>query len=100
MKHPYRGMPLTGAPAARFPQYLLANQFDRYPDLDENGHDPKTFEIGASEHTLEATDGASEHATGCNAGWIDPVDLYITNADGVKLRDFVKQMDLWRRRMN
>ena len=40
MKHPYRGMLLTGAPAARCPRYLLANQFDRYPDLDENGHDP------------------------------------------------------------
>ena len=40
MKHPYRGMLLTGAPAARFPQYPWANQFDRLSNLDANGHDP------------------------------------------------------------
>ena len=99
MKHPYRGMLLTGAPAARFPQYLLANQFDRCPDLDVNGHDPETLEIGASEHTLKATEGASGHATGCDTGWIDPAELYITNGDG-EVEGFVKQMDLCRRPRN
>ena len=43
MRHPYRGMPLTGPPAARFPSYLLASQFDAYADLDENGHAPETL---------------------------------------------------------
>ena len=28
MRHPYRGMPLTGAPAARFPKYLWAKRFN------------------------------------------------------------------------
>ena len=75
-------MLLTGAPAARFPKYLLANQFDRYPDLDENGHDPETLETNASEQISESADGASVHATGCHAGWVDPAELYITNGDG------------------
>ena len=78
MRHPYRGMPLTGAPPARFPQYLLANLFDRYADLDENGHDPQTIEIGASEHAMLSEIGA----TGCNTGWVNPADLYITDEDG------------------
>ena len=74
----------------RLPEYLLANQVDRYPDLDENGHDPEALEIGAtaqektgvSEHIVESTDGVSEHATGCDTGWIDQAELYITNGDG------------------
>ena len=41
MKHSYRGMALTGAPAARCPTYLRADQFDRYTDLDGNGHAPE-----------------------------------------------------------
>ena len=79
MKHPYRGMLLTGAPAARCPRYLLANQFGRYTDLDDNGHDPETLEVGATEQ--EKT-GASEHSTGCDTGWIDPAELYVMNQDG------------------
>ena len=71
MRHPYRGMPLTGAPAARFPMYLQASQFDRYPDLDENGHDTETLDPGASEHAGE-----------CETGWIDAAELYITDGDG------------------
>ena len=78
MRHPYRGMPLTGAPPARCPQYLNLQQFDRYADLDENGHDPQTIEIGASEHAS----GSDVDATGCNTGWVNPADLYITNEDG------------------
>ena len=50
MRHPYRGMPLTGAPAARFPKYLWAKRFNDYEDLDDNGHAPETLDIGASEH--------------------------------------------------
>ena len=64
-------MPLTGAPAARFPKYLQASQFDRYPDLDENGHDPATLDPGASENSRD-------HET----GWIDATALYITDGDG------------------
>ena len=63
-------MPLTGAPAARFPRYLLPNQFDRFPALDENGHDPETLDMSAS-----------EHCSGCDAGWIDPAEVYITDGD-------------------
>ena len=61
MRHPYRGMPLTGAPAARFPSYLLASQFDAYADLDENGHAPET--LGVDSPT---------QAAGCSTGWVDP----------------------------
>ena len=71
MRHPYRGMPLTGAPAARFPMYLQACQFDRYPNLDENGHDAETLDPGATEHGGE-----------CETGWIDAAALYITDGDG------------------
>ena len=71
LRHAYREMPLTGAPAARFPKYLQASQFDRYPDLDENGHDAATLVAGASEHSCD-------HDT----GWIDAAALYITDADG------------------
>ena len=85
MRHPYRGMPLTGAPPARFPQYLLANQFDRYADLDENGHDPQTIETGALEHAI----GDEIGGTGCNTGWVNPADLYITDEDG-KVQGFRK----------
>jgi hypothetical protein len=71
MRHAYREVPLTGAPAARFPMYLHANQFDRYPDLDENGHDPATLDTGAPEHSSDQ-----------EAGWIDAAALYITDGDG------------------
>ena len=71
MRHAYREMPLTGAPAARFPLYLRANQFDRYPDMDENGHDPATLDIGAPEHSTDQ-----------ETGWIDAGALYITDEDG------------------
>ena len=71
MRHAYRDMPLTGAPAARFPKYLQASQFDRYPDLDENGHDPATLDPRASEHSRD-------HET----GWIDATSLYVTDGDG------------------
>ena len=77
MRHPYRGMPLTGAPAARFPTYLLAQHFDRHPDLDENGHAPETL------------DGAPEHPAGCDTGWIDPSQIYETTLDGA-VRGFRK----------
>ena len=64
-------MPLTGAPAARFPLYLHANQFDRYPDMDENGHDPASLD----------TDDPM-HSSGHETGWIDMGALYITDGDG------------------
>ena len=57
---------------------------------DENGHDPEALEIsdteqektaGALEHTVEARVGALTHATGCDAGWIDPAEIYIINGD-------------------
>ena len=57
----------------------MANQFDRYTDLDENGHDPETVEAGATD---EEKTGALEHTTGCDTGWIDPEELYIMNKDG------------------
>ena len=63
-------MPLTGAPAARFPKYLQASQFDRYPDLDENGHDDAALETTASEHSRDH-----------EIGWIDASALYITDGD-------------------
>ena len=69
-RHPYRGMPLTGAPAARFPKYLWAKRFNDYEALDNNGHAPGTLDIGASE----------PHA-GCNTGWIDHTDCYILDGD-------------------
>ena len=31
LRHAYRDMPLTGVPATRFPAYLQAGHFDRYP---------------------------------------------------------------------
>ena len=71
MRHAYREMPLTGAPAARFPLYLHANQFDRYPDMDENGHDPATLDTSAPEHSCDQ-----------ETGWIDAGALYITDGDG------------------
>ena len=71
MRHPYREMPLTGAPAARLPLYLQANQFDRYPDLDENGHDAVTL-----------CPSASEHSAGEETGWIDTDALYVTDPNG------------------
>ena len=70
MRHPYRGMPLTGAPAARFPKYLWAKRFNDYEDLDDNGHAPETLDIGASEHDA-----------GCDTGWIDHADCYILDGD-------------------
>ena len=51
--------------------YLHANQFDRYSDLDENGHDPATLDAGAPEHSSNQ-----------KAGWIDAAALYITDGDG------------------
>ena len=68
MRHPYRGMPLTGAPAARFPSYLLASQFGAYADLDENGHAPETLEVN--------------QAVGCSTGWVDPARVYVSDTDG------------------
>ena len=70
MRHPYRGMPLTGAPPARFPKYLWAKRFNDYEDLDDNGHAPETLDIGASEHDA-----------GCDTGWIDHADCYILDGD-------------------
>jgi hypothetical protein len=70
MKHPYRGMPLTGAPAARFPKYLWAKHFNGYEDLDENGHATETLDFGAPEHDA-----------GCHTGWIDHTDCYIIDGD-------------------
>ena len=59
MKHPYRGMSFTGAPAARFPAYLRANQFDCYPNLDENGHAPETLTVVLPSTLLNAERGGS-----------------------------------------
>ena len=70
MRHRYKGMPLTGAPAARFPLYLQAHYFDRYPDLDASGHAPETLDVIAPEHD------------GCPTGWIDTSQLYVTSPDG------------------
>ena len=77
MKHSYRGMALTGAPGARCPTYLRADQFDRYPDLDGNGHAPETLDIDASDHTE------------CDTGWIDVHQVYVTDSDG-KVQGFRK----------
>ena len=71
LRHPYRGMPLTGAPGARFPLYLRAEQFYRYPDLDSNGHADDTLDAGAPEHCA------------CSTGWIDKAALYVTSATGL-----------------
>ena len=70
MRHPYKGMPLTGAPAARCPLYLQAHHFDRYPDLDASGHAPETLDAGAPEHD------------GCVAGWLNNSQLYVSGPDG------------------
>ena len=70
MKHPYRGMSLTGAPASRFPKYLWAKRFNDYEDLDENGHAPETLDVGVP-----------EHGAGGNTGWINYTDNYIIDAD-------------------
>ena len=71
LRHAYRDMPLTGAPAARFPSYLQAGCFDRFPDLDENGHAAATLAPVASEHCCD-----------CDTGWIDPAATYVTDGDG------------------
>ena len=81
MRHPYRGMPLTGAPAARFPKYIWAKRFNDYEDLDDNGHAPETLNIGAPEHNETLNIGASEHNAGCDTGWIDHADCYILDGD-------------------
>ena len=86
MKHPYRGMSLTGAPAARFPKYLWAKRFNAYDDVDENGHAPETLDCGASEHDA-----------GCNTGWIDYTDCYIIDGDK-RVMGFAKQTATWQRR--
>ena len=99
MRHPYRGMPLTGAPAARFPSYLLASQFDAYADLEENGNAPETFEVGSP-----------ARATGCNTRWVDPARVYVSDtgggvqgirkADGTMASEEELQVDAWRYRAN
>ena len=71
MKHPYRAMPLTGAPAARFPRYLWSKRFDDYQDLDENGHAPETLDLATPERD-----------TGCNTGWIDYRACYVIDESG------------------
>ena len=76
MRHPYRAMPLTGAPPARFPLYLSPRWFCRFPTLDENGHAPETLDPG--EERDPATEGRDRYET----GWSDPQDLYITSSDG------------------
>ena len=70
MRHPYKGMPLTGAPASRFPLYLQPRHFDRFPDLDAHGHAPETLDTGAAEHD------------DCATGWMDNSHLYVTGAGG------------------
>jgi len=60
-----------GAPAARFPAYLQAVQFDRYPDLDENGHDAETLLPGGSEHSRDS-----------DTGWLYATALYETDEAG------------------
>lgn len=70
VRHSYKGTPLTGAPGARFPQYLLPHQFDRYPDLDTSGHAPETLDAGAPEND------------GCATGWIDVSQVYVTGPNG------------------
>ena len=71
LRHAYRDMPLTGAPAARFPSYLQAGCFDRFPDLDENGHAAATLAPVTSEHCCDV-----------DTGWIDPAATYLTDGDG------------------
>ena len=70
MKHSYRGIPSTGAPAARFPKYLWAKRLSDYEDFDENGHAPETLNMGAPEHDA-----------GGNARWINYTDNYIIDTD-------------------
>ena len=70
MRHPYRAMPLTGAPAARFPKYLWAKPFHDYEDLDSNGHAPETLDVSVAEHDV-----------GCVTGWIAHADRYILDQD-------------------
>ena len=93
LRHAYRGMPLTGAPSARFPMYLVARWFDRYADLDSSGHAPETLEIagevavehgvgdGAAEHGVG--DGGAEHGEGCQTEWLEPEDIYVISATGI-----------------
>ena len=76
MRHPYRGMPLTGAPPARFPLYLVPQWFGRCPILDENGHAPETLDPSGAE------DAGTEAGSGCETGWVDSTDLYITSQEG------------------
>ena len=73
MRHPYRGMPLTGAHPARFPVYMVPQWFGRCPTLDENGHAPETLDPSGAE------DAGTEAGRGCETGWIDSTDLYITS---------------------
>ena len=72
MRHPYRAMPLTGAPPARFPLYLCPRWFGCYPTLDRDGHAPETLVPEENE----------EEAAACETGWIEPESLYITGQDG------------------
>ena len=78
-------MPLTGAPGARHPLYLLPLNYQRYPDLDDSGHAPDALAPCASEDidTAGAEDhDASESAAGCETGWVDPLQVYVQEPNG------------------
>ena len=71
LRHAYRELPLTGAPGARHPCYLLPRNYQCFSALDDAGHAPETIQLGAS-----------EHETSCETAWVDPEDVYILNTDG------------------
>ena len=89
MRHPYRAMPLTGAPPARFPLYLAPREFCRFPTLDENGHAPETLDPGDDEGTV------TEGGAGYQTGWIDPSHRQTT-----LWQAFVNPTAIWRPRRN
>ena len=71
LRHAYREMPLTGAPGARHPSYLLPGNFCRFTELDDSGHAPETLQPGASEHGVP-----------CDTGWVDRGEVYVMSSDG------------------
>jgi len=71
LRHAYREMPLTGAPGARHPSYLLPRNYLRFSELDDSGH--------ASETLLT---GSAEHGARSETGWLGLGDVYVLNSAG------------------
>ena len=70
LRDAYRAMPLSGAPSARFPQYLMRSSFGQQQELDDAGHAPENLEPPAA---------ASER---CQQGMVDENSALAVNEHG------------------